>query len=616
MKKLLLLSIALCLSVAVLSQNNSEKLKFFQNYKAPKPGNAVANNFEFTKTFSPVVVEKGIMDEDIVIGNTRYDLQSNSMIPKRIHVWGDGTVAGVWTMGFDETAGYPGRGTGYNYMEADGTWGPIPTERVESVRTGWPTIAPWGPNGEIMVAHSGANTLIISKRETKGEGDWTEIELEGPAGGPGLLWPRIITSGANNETIHLIALTTPSANGGAIYEGQDGALLYYRSTDGAETWDPEAEILEGLGADYYPAHGGDGYAWAGAKGDVIAFVVGDGITDGIVMKSDDQGESWERLDYMTFPWGGGPVPDDTQNFGGGDGDAAVAIDNNGKVHVVEGRMIHYYEGGSGFYFPYTNGVIYWNEDLDAIDTTMVGHDVVNPTTLEENGYLAAKYDDVDSLLGEYASYYVSITSMPQISINQFDDIMVTYAAMTHGYESEGKNFRHVWSVISPDGGVTWDMKTDHTADVFHLFSECVFPSLASDFVNGMAHILYQTDNLPGIAVRFEEHGVTDNNMVYLPIPWVFTDVEEQYVNTLGFVAQNYPNPASDQTMVQVSTLQRAELKMVITNVVGKKVAEINKGDVDAGVHYFNVDVSDLSEGLYLYTIYSGNNAETKKMIVE
>ncbi|MCF8351116.1 MAG: T9SS type A sorting domain-containing protein, partial [Bacteroidales bacterium] len=68
--------------------------------------------------------------------------------------------------------------------------------------------------------------------------------------------------------------------------------------------------------------------------------------------------------------------------------------------------------------------------------------------------------------------------------------------------------------------------------------------------------------------------------------------------------------------VQVSTLQRAELKMMITNVAGKKVFEINKGDVDAGVHYFNVDVSDLSEGLYLYTIYSGNNAETKKMIVE
>ncbi len=612
MKKILLLSLLVCFTAFAYSQNKSEKLKFMQNYYAPYNKDVTDGDYVFEKEFNPVVHNKSVMDEDIVIGNTRYDLQTNYAIQNRIYRYEDGTIGATWTQGFEDGAGYPGRGTGYNYYDGS-DWLPPPTERIESVRTGWPSYAPYGENGEIVVAHDVDYRLVFNWRENKGEGDWNEFFFEGPEGATGLWWPRMITSGENRDTIHVIALTLPTGNGGTIYEGQDGAIVYSRSADGGATWDPHNVILEGTGSDYYPAHSADIYGWAEPRAGTLAFFIFKGDTDGIILKSEDGGSSWEKITFMEFPWGGGPVPDDVPKYGASDANTAMALDNEGKAHLVFGRMIYREEGGSGYYYPYTNGLVYWNEDKpDVLDTTKIGSDVVNPTWLEENGYLAFKLDNVDSLAGEFAAYYISVTSMPQIAINEFNNVFVSLSAMTPGFENDGKNYRHVWGVVSPDNGNTWDLKMDYTGDLFHLFSECVYGSLAPA---GSAnwHVVYQTGNLPGIAARFEQHEVIDNNIVYLPIPNVFDKVDE-IKSTISYLSQNYPNPCSNETYIQVNTLRRDNLKLIITSLTGKKVAEIDKGIVDEGVHYFNPNLEHLPSGTYLYTVYAGQNHETRKLL--
>jgi hypothetical protein len=50
-------------------------------------------------------------------------------------------------------------------------------------------------------------------------------------------------------------------------------------------------------------------------------------------------------------------------------------------------------------------------------------------------------------------------------------------------------------------------------------------------------------------------------------------------------------------------------------VAGAKVMEISEGVKAAGTHTIQLNASDLTSGVYYYTITAGNSQITKKMIV-
>ncbi len=580
---------------------------------------------------NPYVSNKGV---DEVVGTTWYDLQSNSSMSKRIWVFDDGTMAAVWTRGAETgVPNFPERGTGYNYF--DGTsWGPDPTSRIEDVRTGWPSIAPYGADGEIVVAHTLNNTgLMFSWREHKGTGDWQHFTLTGPApDNMDLTWARMITTGPNHDVIHIIAC----AGFNKTYEGLNEALVYSRSSDGGQTWDPENEILPGMSSDETSGIGGDDYAWAIPHGDTIAFVAFDGIKDGYVMKSYDGGDSWEKIIFYNSP-----MPFFTGNegtlpqCGGGDGYNAVAIDDEGLVHVAFGRQIHVDDDpADGYsYYPYSDGLVYWNENMSPLDTTQLTNDIIPDdwTThpLYQAGQLAAwtqPHDD-DTIVG-VAPYFASLTSMPQITvkrdINGVNLVTIVYSALSVGFSNAelSQNYRHIWEHGTElDGQNQWGLFTDWTGDVLHLFSECVYPSAYPVMHNNSSipdtlHILYQTDNLPGNSVQPTggNHAPVNNNMVYLQVLPPTVGINQK-LDAAFEVLQNQPNPATDQTMIDVNTTRAGTLALSVNNLIGQQVYSQAKVANAAGAYVFKLDVSQLKPGIYFYTVTAGNKSVSKKMIV-
>ena len=137
------------------------------------------------------------------------------------------------------------RGTGYNYF--DGTeWDAWPLSRVENIPTNRPTYTAWGENGEMIVSHTVRYWAFYFNPRKKGTGSWDYSTFAGPEGQEYILWNRAITSGANHNRVHLLALTLPTTHGGTPYQGLDGALLYSYSTDGGLNWYWQNEILEGM----------------------------------------------------------------------------------------------------------------------------------------------------------------------------------------------------------------------------------------------------------------------------------------------------------------------------------------------------------------------------------
>lgn len=563
-------------------------------------------------------------DQDIVIGNTWYDLQSNSSMAQRIYAFEDGVIGATWTRGVQSPPSYPDRGTGYNYFDGN-TWGPSPTDRIENLRTGWPSYAPYGENGEIICSHDfGAGDLIFSWRENKGTGEWNFFTLDGPEGYDFMAWPRMTTSGENRDVIHVIANLPTLQNGDVPYEGLNGATVYSRSDDGGQTWDPKNVILDGMGSDYAASWGADDYAWAEPNAGVIAFVTFGGIADGIIMKSEDDGDSWERITFYASPdpffdGNGGDLP----VCGGGDGCNAIAIDDEGVVHVAFGRQIHLDDtpdDDAWSYYPYSDGLIYWNETMPALDTAQIKAEILpddwSDFPIYQNGQLAAwtQPNGEDTIVG-VATYYASLTSMPQIVIHD-GIVQIFTSSLAVGFDNEEYNFRHIWGTFTEGDGI-WSEFTDYTNDVFHIFSECVYPSVAPSANNGMYHILYMTDNLPGNSTQPDPptHDPVNNNMVYLPLNFQ-VGIENQITSSTFEVSQNFPNPVNGQTYFTVSLNIGADLKLKVTSLTGQVVSNSNLGYKSAGTHTLNMNTNDFVPGVYFYTVSTGVHKATRKMIVQ
>ena len=558
--------------------------------------------------------------EEYQIGTTWYDLQTNHMINSRIQFYpANSSVAAIWTFG-NSPSNFPERGTGYNYF--DGTeWLPQPTARIENERTGWPSYAPWGENGEIVIAHLNIG-LKLSRRPVRGEGDWTYVFIPGPENAQEIAWPRIVTSGTNNQVVHMLA------NSYTEYEGQELALLYYRSPDGGDSWDIEAQVIDGLGADYYTQIYSDSWCWAEPLGDTLAFVVASSWNDFVLMKSYDNGDNWEKTVIWEHPY---PFFDwdvtITDSFFCVDNSASVALDKYGKAHVVFGigRVIHNEPGNTYWFTATVDGIGYWNEDMEMFSNDLYAlsppqWDYPSSEMIENYNYVGWSQDvDGDgeiTFLDNYFGYSThGLSTQPSITIDDQERIFIAYASTTETYHNNEYNFKHIWTrAYSEEGG--WTEFIDVTSDLAHIFDECIFPVVAAksdDYI----HLIYNADATPGLALD-DDHGYQENRIIYARLdkydfyPW---GVEDQKPGGNILQAQIYPNPISVNSILELSVSVSTKLKIEFFNSCGQCINEIDKGLVNPGLHHISIGTAPGKPGIYFYRIVTGNGSCTGKFLV-
>ena len=82
------------------------------------------------------------------------------------------------------------------------------------------------------------------------------------------------------------------------------------------------------------------------------------------------------------------------------------------------------------------------------------------------------------------------------------------------------------------------------------------------------------------------------------------------------VSQNFPNPVSGATTINVYHQNPGTLTLELTNLTGQNVLHLEKTNVLPGVSQFTLDGSTLPPGVYFYTVTQGGVRITKKMIVQ
>lgn len=239
-------------------------------------------------TTQPIKPVKKTVLAVTTVGETNYDLQSNASVGKRIaYDPASGEVAVTWT-GSSGSSPYTDRGSYYNFY--DGTaWGAKPTSRIENLRTGWPTLVHTNLS-ELVISHDfGTFNLISNIRSTAGSGSWTQTTGLGN-GALNPVWPRATAGGTNGNTVHAIAITAPVASGGTVYKGFDGALLYWRSTDGGFTWGIQDSIIPQLDSALISGFSADSYS-IDANGSTVAIGVFNDLEASFLLKSTDNGNT-------------------------------------------------------------------------------------------------------------------------------------------------------------------------------------------------------------------------------------------------------------------------------------------------------------------------------------
>lgn len=81
------------------------------------------------------------------------------------------------------------------------------------------------------------------------------------------------------------------------------------------------------------------------------------------------------------------------------------------------------------------------------------------------------------------------------------------------------------------------------------------------------------------------------------------------------ISQNYPNPFNPETKIDFSLPVDSKVNIKVYDITGKSVAELINGNYSAGTHTVNFNGSNLSSGIYFYTITAGSYIKTNKMIL-
>lgn len=103
--------------------------------------------------------------------------------------------------------------------------------------------------------------------------------------------------------------------------------------------------------------------------------------------------------------------------------------------------------------------------------------------------------------------------------------------------------------------------------------------------------------------------------------WTITGWDETSETTVSlipdryYLAQNSPNPFNPLTSISFGLPNAAEVELRVFNLLGREVAELQAGFMQAGHHKITFDAGGLSSGIYFYMIKTPDFSQVKKMLL-
>ncbi len=98
--------------------------------------------------------------------------------------------------------------------------------------------------------------------------------------------------------------------------------------------------------------------------------------------------------------------------------------------------------------------------------------------------------------------------------------------------------------------------------------------------------------------------------------WTFSDSDVSAVAARGETASvvgAFPNPFARETTIRFTAAEATALRLAVYDVMGREVAVLADGTVEAGQHDVVFDARGLASGLYVYRLTAGSQVETGRI---
>ena len=403
----------------------------------------------------------------------------------------------------------------------------------------------------------------------------------------------------------------------------------------------------------------------------IGFIVG---SNGIILKTNDEGETWVTKNSGTTEWLNAVFFTDINN--------GIAVGENGTI-------LNTYDGGEVWNLK-PNGTLAALFNVSFIDnnngfivgtwgTLLKTTDGGNSWISKNLGQLGWQLRDI-SIIDQNNAFIVGNADTASLILNTKDggdtwtyqsiDTIEVLFGVTFQSANIGTVSGEYGTILkTSDGGITWNSQISGTLE---FLTDLSFSDHDNGTIVGTGGVILRTTDggtnwssqnigtthgLNGVYFITQENGIAigDGGTILKTTNGGITSVheEEKILVAADFLlAQNYPNPFNPNTTISYSIPVRhlgeklsllagrsetSEVKLVVYDVIGKEIKVLVNRYQQPGNYKVEFDGSKLSSGIYFYRlqVYSansgagalqglfadkansatGNFVQTKKMIV-
>jgi photosystem II stability/assembly factor-like uncharacterized protein len=485
-------------------------------------------------------------------------------------------------------------------------------------------------DNNICWAVNRANNQYI--RTTNGGDQWnTSIIPNAPVD-----WQGSYISAIDANTAWILMYNTPAPSGGGVFKTTNGGVTWTQQTTAFDTTSGFPKSIHFFDANngvcvgnpnptgyweiYTTSNGGTNwnrvpqsnipsatssevtFFWYASAGNSFWFSGGDvNLSAGRLFRSTNRGLNWE---VFPLPDGGVAVPafKDTQN-----GIVAHFVPSNKLFKTANGGET--FTEILPFNVPFTSAFISYAPGTPG-GYMMVS--AVYPGLVSTNGSAYTTDDGItwnvcdDSvgrgLLSDFADANTGWAGSSTSSVYRYNDPPLPVELVSFNSYINGNNIQLLWQTATEIN--------NRGFEIYRNGNKIVFVDGKGTTTETQDYTFVDKNLQPGIYNYRLNQLDFDGTQEVVGELTVLLTLPEQFS-----LEQNYPNPFNPSTTIKFSIPTSEFVTLKVYDVLGNEVATLVNEEKPAGSYEINFDASNLSSGIYLYTVQAGSYTQTKKLIL-